>query len=216
MRYAIEGAWNKSPEDWARDESKLNGAEKTQFKNFMEKKFFTKADVQSMESFYADGGGHDKLSDQGKAQMSERLWLGKMLKGKRDDELTRRKGGTDLVKFFNGFQKRVAEDISNGGERKVNSDLLEKELIAFLKLNEETVVFSKLGWASRDAIQYAHLVKGGFVRRIDHVRRTASQKDLDVVETNLRLIVENIAAVAYSELEAAFFEMSADKKFKGQ
>ena len=214
MRYAIDGSWNKTPEDWALDEPKLSAGEKQQYKKLLAKPFFTKADLKETELFYADGGGHEKLSNAGKVQMSDRFWLGKMPKKRRGEELASRKGGTDLVKWLNKFQERVAENVHDGGERRVSSDILEKELLQYLRLNEEDVEFESLDWPKRDAFKYSHIVKNGFVKRFSHVQKTSEKEAARIAEHNLRLMVRNLVVAAYSELDAAIYEMEADKRLR--
>lgn len=214
MRFAIEGSWNKTPEDWALDEPNLSDEERGQYKKLLAKTFFTKDDLKETELFYADGGGHEKLSNVGKAQMSDRFWLGKMPIRQREEELARRKGGTDLVKWLNKFQERVAEDVHDGGERNVSSKTLEKELIHFLRLNKKDVEFENLGWSARDALEYSHDVKEGFVKRFIHVRKTSEKEPARIAEQNLRLMVGNLVVAAYSELDAAIYEMDADRRLQ--
>ncbi len=55
-------------------EIRLNAEEKEQYAGFLSQQFFTKADFDKLESFYANTW--DKLTDEGKAQMSQRVWEG--------------------------------------------------------------------------------------------------------------------------------------------
>lgn len=52
-------------------ETRLNQDEKIAFTEFLEKDYFTKKDAKNIDSFYS--GSWDKLTDQGKAQMSQRM-----------------------------------------------------------------------------------------------------------------------------------------------
>lgn len=53
-------------------EARLSAAEKQQYGSFLEKDFFTKNDFDDLDKFY--GSAWDRLTDDGKAQMSHRVW----------------------------------------------------------------------------------------------------------------------------------------------
>lgn len=55
-------------------EHRLNAAEKEQYGRFLEQDYFTKAKFAELDRFYAQSW--DKLSDEGKAEMSHRVWEG--------------------------------------------------------------------------------------------------------------------------------------------
>lgn len=55
-------------------ESQLNAAEKEQYGSFLKQGWFTKSDFGDLDRFYS--GTWDKLSEEGKAQMSYRVWEG--------------------------------------------------------------------------------------------------------------------------------------------
>ncbi len=55
-------------------ESALSEREREQFGGFLEKEFFTKADFGDLEGFYCSTW--DRLSEGGKAEMSQRIWEG--------------------------------------------------------------------------------------------------------------------------------------------
>jgi hypothetical protein len=58
----------------ARQETKLNAVEQRQYAEFLEKPHFTKSDFGILESFYTKTW--DRLSEDGKAEMSQRVWGG--------------------------------------------------------------------------------------------------------------------------------------------
>ena len=60
--------------DLAQKEAAFSTREKETYSGFLRKDFFTKADFASLEKFYANTW--DRLSDQGKDQMSHRFWEG--------------------------------------------------------------------------------------------------------------------------------------------
>lgn len=60
----------------AEQETALSQSEQNLFKTFLEKPRFKKSDFQTLESFYRDGGPHDRLSENGKKLMSVRTWAG--------------------------------------------------------------------------------------------------------------------------------------------
>lgn len=58
----------------AEREAALNAEERRQFGEFLKKEHFTKADFGSLEQFYRSAW--DRLSEDGKAEMSHRIWEG--------------------------------------------------------------------------------------------------------------------------------------------
>lgn len=58
----------------AQQEAKLNAEEQRQYAEFLEKEHFTKSDFGKLESFYTNTW--DRLSEDGKAEMSHRVWEG--------------------------------------------------------------------------------------------------------------------------------------------
>lgn len=55
-------------------ETALNAAEKEQYGSFLKQEYFTKADFGRLDEFYTNT--YDKLTAEGKAQMSYRVWEG--------------------------------------------------------------------------------------------------------------------------------------------
>jgi len=58
----------------AEKELALNAEERRQYAEFLQKEHFTKSDFDSLEKFY--GSAWDRLSEDGKAEMSHRVWEG--------------------------------------------------------------------------------------------------------------------------------------------
>ena len=55
-------------------ETALNEREKEQYAGFLQQEYFTKANFDELEQFYSNT--YDRLSEEGKAQMSHRVWEG--------------------------------------------------------------------------------------------------------------------------------------------
>jgi hypothetical protein len=64
-------------------EHNLNAQEKEQFGEFLKMDHFTRESFGKLSEFYADGGAWDRLSENGKSEMSHRVW-----EGIRQDEYT--------------------------------------------------------------------------------------------------------------------------------
>lgn len=76
---AIADERKKSVEDLAiafkvQREAALSAAEREQYQEFLGREFFTKEDFGKLEKFYE--GAWDRLSEEGKAEMSHRVWEG--------------------------------------------------------------------------------------------------------------------------------------------
>ena len=74
IRYGLQGHWQKTISELLADETKLNGEEKKRYKSLLRKEKFQREDLPLVEAFYAKEW--DRLSEQGRDQMSRRLNLG--------------------------------------------------------------------------------------------------------------------------------------------
>jgi len=57
-------------------ENRLNHSERQTYASFLHQEHFTRDDFKKLDSFYADGGAWDRLSERGKKEMSDRIWTG--------------------------------------------------------------------------------------------------------------------------------------------
>jgi len=57
-------------------ESRLSHSERQTYSDFLRQDYFTRDDFKKLDAFYADSGAWDRLTDEGKKQMSERIWTG--------------------------------------------------------------------------------------------------------------------------------------------
>lgn len=57
-------------------ETRLSAAEKEVYGGFLQQDHFSREDFEELDHFYADGGAWDRLSENGKKNMSERFWKG--------------------------------------------------------------------------------------------------------------------------------------------
>jgi hypothetical protein len=98
-------------------EHRLNAAEKEQYGRFLEQDYFTKANFDELDRFYARSW--DKLSDEGKAEMSHRVWEGIRRDEYEFDELpenVRKKEAERLYQQISG-QTTADERLKNIPER---------------------------------------------------------------------------------------------------
>ncbi|MDB4265115.1 hypothetical protein N9891_00040 [bacterium] len=87
----------------ASQEYALSHEEKATYAEFLYQDYFTREDFGVLETFYADGGAFDRLSEGGKKQMSERIWAGIEQGGYTHAELphdVRRKNLDELAKYI--------------------------------------------------------------------------------------------------------------------
>jgi hypothetical protein len=94
-------------------EHRLNAAEKEQYGRFLEQDYFTKANFDELDRFYAHSW--DKLSDEGKAEMSHRVWEGIRRDEYEFDELpenVRKKESERLYQQFDG-QTKADDSLKN-------------------------------------------------------------------------------------------------------
>ena len=95
------------------NEVALSSDEKREYEAFLQREFFTKGDFGSLESFYAKTW--DRLSEEGQAQMSHRVWEGV----RRDEyqfselpETVKKKEAERLHEMLSGG-RRTSEDLQN-------------------------------------------------------------------------------------------------------
>jgi|GEM_PF-3834702 len=208
MRYAIQGGWNKSVPELAAQEANLTDSEKSEYRDILLKQYFTKADFSMLESFYKTT--YDKLSDDGKHQLSQRVWLGQMPPDKRTAAIEKNKGGTMIVEIFNEHQAKTAAYFDSGKGEPVNSDNLENALIAQLKLGQDIGDVSKLDAFSTDALLYSHEIEDAFEKRFEYVKSHAKTPDqAERIHIAMISMAENLVVIAHSEFIAALREQIA-------
>lgn len=91
-------------------EHRLNAAEKEQYGRFLEQDYFTKANFVELDSFYAHSW--DKLSDEGKAQMSHRVWEGIRRDEYEFDELPENVRKKEAERLHEQFTGKIQVDTS--------------------------------------------------------------------------------------------------------
>lgn len=214
MRYAIQGSWNKTPDEWVAGEKHLNKQQRIRYLGLLRKKYFNREDLPEVDRFYADGGGWDKLSDDGKAQVSLRLHLGRAKSGQRKKYWKSRDGGTIIITIFNEYQDKLVTDLEKKDKGIVNSDTLESMLRKRLLLDGQQVDYSKLKWTEKDAIRHSHLIRVDFEKRFALVRRKLPKQQAEAVCGGVYSMVENLLAIAHSELRAAMREDVANRAIR--
>ena len=89
-------------------EHQLNASEKEQYGRFLEQDYFTKANFVELDSFYAHSW--DKLSDEGKAQMSHRVWEGIRRDEYEFDELPENVRKKEAGRLYEQFTGKIQAD----------------------------------------------------------------------------------------------------------
>jgi hypothetical protein len=118
IRYGIQGHWQKSIPELLADETKLSSAEKKRYEMLLGKESFQKNDVSAVDSFYSNEW--DRLSQQGREQMSRRLQLGlakPMWKIETPVEIEK---GTLIAETLRQYEQRVRADIAAGLEPRLS------------------------------------------------------------------------------------------------
>ncbi|MFD2256858.1 hypothetical protein ACFSSA_09235 [Luteolibacter algae] len=211
MRLAILGSWNRPVSELVADEQQLNDQEKAAYRALLNKDYFSKTDFTALEAFYK--GPHDKLTEQGKNQLSRRVQLGTLPPEKRRKVLTDGKSGTVLIAVFNEQQRKTLSYLESDSAEKVNSDDLQQSLIDRLKLNEKNPDTHGLRSEEANAMRFSHAIRDAYVMRLEHLHKQPVPKEqADKIEKALDLLVKNILVAAQSEFEAALNEELADSK----
>ncbi len=173
MRYAVMGGWNMSVSEICARQTGLTGDQTAAYRELLQKEWFTKADFPALEEFYKTT--FDKLTEDGKNQISRRTWLGQSTPEKRKEAMSENKGGTMLLGILREHQKKSLARIEDKTAPMADSGTLRQELRERLQLDSESVVPDRLQATERDALFYSHAIVAGFQKRIDQVRRQAKQ-----------------------------------------
>ena len=209
MRYAIMGSWNKSISEQVDQEAALSAPERLSFSNLLVKPSFTRADFHAMESFYKDS--FDKLTEEGKDQISTRTKLGQLPEAERTEFLRKRSsGGTALVEIFNNYQDKLVPELEGRTRTGITSDTLENELIKHLHLSENAPSGQSLSETEFDAFKYSQLIRAGFQKRFDLAFQNLPKDQAKEIQKALTLMAENLLVIAHSEYEAAVRESWID------
>ncbi|MEO5913343.1 MAG: hypothetical protein ABIS50_03855 [Luteolibacter sp.] len=142
-------------------ETRLNAEEKMQYGEFLKQDFFTKSDFEKLDKFYVQTW--DKLSDEGKSQMSHRVWEGIRHHEYTFDELPenlRKKESDYLYQQMTG-QKPAGPEVGNflerdkadfireyeSGDRKAATEILSRHKSSenIYSRNESSTVEDSLG-----------------------------------------------------------------------
>ncbi len=213
MRYAIMGSWNMTIPEKLSVEDKLTAAEAATYRDLLGKQWFEKSDFPTLQAFYADGGGYDKLSELGKSQLSKRTHLGTMPSEKRSVEIESEKGGSLALTILNQHQDRTLAYLENRKSPKANSDTLQEALKTRLKLDVGGISLNGLSVSERDALFYSHQIRAGFMKRLDAVRAQAKSPDqAKAIESALMTMIDELAVAAQMEFQLGLDEDWANRK----
>lgn len=202
MRYAIQGGWNKTTSELVEQESELSDTEKAFYRKLLLKQYFTRSDFPAMEAFYT--ASYDKLTEEGKEQISTRTQLGQLSPEKRTHALKQQKGGTIIVSIFNQHQADTVAHLESDKARKVNSDALAEALISQLKLNATGFDWSALPSVEREAYKYCQPIKEAFAKRLDFVATESNTPaQACAARTALISMLKNLVVIAHSEFLAS-------------
>jgi hypothetical protein len=213
MRLAIMGTWNMPIAELVAQEAALTGDEKKSLQNLLEKPFFAREDFPSVEAFYADGGGYDKLSESGKSQLSRRVHLGTLTPDKRDAAIKDDKGGSLAVALLNSHHEALIKYLTTNSKEVVNGDTLLATMKSGLKLDQDELDLSELTDYQRDAFQFSHAIKADFEKRYDFVNKnTTNAASAKNMKAALFSMVDNLVAIADSEFRAGLMEIQSGTK----
>ncbi|MES2659505.1 MAG: hypothetical protein V4689_12880 [Verrucomicrobiota bacterium] len=216
LRWALMGSWNMTIPEKLAVEDKLTPAEAATYRNLLGKQWFEKSDFPTLQAFYADGGGYDKLSELGKSQLSKRTHRGTMTPEKRAAEIENEKGGSLALTILNQHQDRTLAYLENRKSPKANSDTLQEALKTRLKLDVTEIDFSGLSESERDALFYSHQIRAGFMKRLDAVHAQAKKPDqAESIEAALMTMIDELAVVAQMEFQLGLDEDWANRKSQG-
>lgn len=213
MRLAIMGTWNMPISELVAQEEFLTENQKKSFQSLLEKPFFASKDFPTLEAFYAEGGGYDKLSESGKSQLSKRVRLGTLSPEKRDAIIKDDKGGSLAVALLNTHHEALINYLTTDSKEVVNGDTLLASMKSGLKLDQDKLDLSKLTDYQRDAFQYSHTIKADFVKRYEFIdKNAANTADAKNMKAALFSMVDNLVTIANSEFRAGLLELESGSK----
>lgn len=204
IRYAMMGSWSMSVTEMASLEKKLTPEEADAYKKLLAKPSFAKSDFSALDSFY--GKPYEKLSDFGREQLSKRVFRGTMDPVKREAYIQSDKNGTIILPLLQDHQKQSLAALEDSKAPKANADTFRLVLISRLRLNEDDIDLSGMSGEERDAIFYAHAIKGALKSRFAQIRKQASTEQSDEVEKVVASMLDTLLLAAQSEYETGLQE----------
>lgn len=204
IRYAMMGSWSMSVSEMASLEKKLTPEEVDTYKKLLAKPSFARSDFSALDSFY--GGPYEKLSDFGREQLSKRVFRGTMEPAKRQSHIESDKNGTILLPLLQSHQKQSLAALEDSKTPKANADTFRLILITRLRLNEDNLDLTGISGEERDALFYAHAIKGALKSRFDQIRKQASLAQSVEVEKVVVAMLDTLLLAAQSEYETGLHE----------
>lgn len=189
IRYGIQGHWQKSIPELLADETKLSSAEKKRYETLLGKERFQKGDVPAVDSFYSNEW--ERLSQQGREQMSRRLQLGlakPMWKIETPVEIEK---GTLIAETLRQYEQRVRADIVAGREPSLGVQDLKSVLRrgATMKRPKGT----ENNWHYLDAKRSYQRIEAGIDARKSKVKELmppdAARRVIDTLDEVLELLI---------------------------
>ena len=205
MRYAIKGSWNMAPEELAAEETNLSPDEKKFFATLIGKSYFRKEDLKEVDRFY--NTVWDKLSDNGKLQVSKRTRRGQMDPAARAADIKNDQGGSLVVKIFNQHHDALMNYLTSENKQVVNSQSLQDALRIGLKLEQDEITLTGLNEYERDAFKYSHVIRSAFQKRFNHIQTNVKNADdAKSLRRELDSMTEDLLVIAHSEFRAALMD----------
>lgn len=130
----------------------------------------------------------------------------------RDAILGTRSNGTMLVEIFNQHQAKVFDLLAGKSREPADFDVLKKELITRLYLDQSVIHDENFKMAERDAVDFASGIHGPVIELFRKLDAKLSPTDATEIESAIMSAFIDVGRLAQSELEAGIVEKALDRQ----
>ncbi|WP_411845723.1 hypothetical protein AAFN60_19100 [Roseibacillus persicicus] len=195
IRYGIQGHWQKTIPELVADEAGLNAVEKKRYETLLRKEKFQREDFPIMEAFYSKEW--DKLTQQGRDQVSRRLELGIVETDRQLEPPEKLKKGTLFAETLRQYDERMREDFRAGKAFSLKANDL--KLILVRGATQERPKEGGKTWYYQDTKNCYQRIHGGLEARKTKVVELMPSDAAQKVNATLDEVVELLFVAAHSE-----------------
>lgn len=198
LRYGIQGHWQKTIPELVADEAGLNAVEKKRYETLLKKEKFQREDFPIMEAFYSKEW--DKLTQQGRDQISRRLHLGMTDSDRKLETPEELQKGTLFAETLRQYEKRVRGDFRAGKTPSLRANNLKLALVK--GATKERPKEGGKNWYYQDTKNCYQRIHGGLEARKTKVGELMPSDAAERVKATLDEVVELLFVAAHSEFIA--------------
>ena len=118
--------------------------------------------------------------------------------------------GTTLVEIFNQHQANVFDSLAGKSREPADFDILKKELVARLYLDQSVIHDTCFTMAQRDAVDFTHSIHGLVIELFNKLDAKLNPSEATEIKAAITSVFIDVGRVAQAELEEASLESALD------